>query len=124
MVLNIDVTPTLLSLAGVPVPESMQGRDLSPLLAGKAVPWRDEFFYELRFPHPTIPMCEGVRTAEYMYWRYLNVDHDVEWMYDLKKDPYEVNNLAADPAQTARLAEMRTKVDGYRKTLAATPPQQ
>jgi arylsulfatase A-like enzyme len=124
MVLNIDLAPTMLSLAGVEVPASMQGRDLSPLLAGKSIPWRDEFFYEHRFTHMKIPMSEGVRTSEFIYWRYLNVDHDVEWMFDLNKDPYEVNNLANDPAHAARLAELRTKVDGYRKTLAPVAAQQ
>jgi arylsulfatase A-like enzyme len=124
MVLNIDVAPTLLSLAGVAIPESMQGRDLSPLLAGKSVAWRDEFFYEHRFPHPTIPMSEGVRTAEFMYWRYLNVDHDVEWLFDLKKDPYETHNLAADPGQEVRIAEMRGKVVGYRTSLGPAVARQ
>ena len=51
MVLNIDLAPTVLSAAGLPVPNGMQGRDLAPLYLAEEPPvWREDFLYE----HPTI----------------------------------------------------------------------
>jgi arylsulfatase A-like enzyme len=124
MALNIDLAPTMLSLAGVPIPPGVQGRDLTPLLAGNEVPWRSEFFYEHRFKHPGIPMSEGVRTGEYVYWRYLNVDRDAEWLFDLRRDPRQTRNLAADPALAAKLAVLRGTVESYRTSLGPPAPRE
>lgn len=44
--LNIDIAPTLLGLAGVPIPERMHGRSLLPLLKSRTASWRDHFIYE------------------------------------------------------------------------------
>ncbi|MEM1109995.1 MAG: sulfatase-like hydrolase/transferase [Planctomycetota bacterium] len=76
LVLSIDIAPTLLSLGDVSVPDSMQGRDLTPLLHGKDVVWRDAAFGENLWS--TIfgnPRCETVRTAEYRYIRYFANDN-------------------------------------------------
>ena len=66
MVLNIDLAPTMLSSAGVPIPDSMQGRDLTPLLRGQEIPSRDDWYYEHTYStQPSrrpIVKCEGVRT--------------------------------------------------------------
>jgi len=117
MALNIDIAPTLLSLACVDVPKSMQGLDLTPLVRGEHPAWRQEFFYEHHFKHPGIPMSDGVRTGRYVYWRYLNVDHDAEWLFDLQGDPTETKNLV-DAAPTAPiLAALRAKTTAYGDSL-------
>jgi len=116
MVLNIDIAPTLLALANVPIPQMMQGQDLSPLLRAPAQ-WRTEFFYEHLYPHKDIPKSEGVRTARYMYWKYLDVTHDAEWLYDLERDAYETKNLAGDATYAQIIANLREKTDEYRQTL-------
>jgi arylsulfatase A-like enzyme len=118
MVLNIDIAPTLLALANVPIPGSMQGQDLTPLTRGQPAPnWRQEFFYEHLYPHKDIPKSEGVRTARYMYWKYLDVDHDAEWLFDLNADPYEMRNLAAQTNNATVLAELREKTVRFRDSL-------
>ena len=49
--LNIDLAPTILGAAGIPIPEKMMGRDMSQLyLSPESTDWRDEFFYE----HPMV----------------------------------------------------------------------
>ena len=111
IVLNIDVAPTIVAAAGLPVPNVMQGRDVSPLyLADKAPPWRDEFFYE----HPTItsrdriPASQGVvrRDWKYVYWP----EFEYEQLFDLTKDGRELRNLASEPTAAARLAAARQKL--------------
>jgi arylsulfatase A-like enzyme len=107
--LNIDIAPTILELAGVPVPESIQGRSLVPLLRGQPVEWRSEFFYEHPFEHPRIPMSEGVRGPRFKYVRYTSLDPVVEELYDLERDPREEHNLAGDPSMADRLKQQRIK---------------
>jgi arylsulfatase A-like enzyme len=98
MALNIDVAPTLLDLAGLPVPAAMNGRSLAPLLRGESPPWRTEWFYE----HPPlgkiIPEIEGLRTRRAMYARYPQSDPVFEELYDLASDPHQTTNLAASDA--------------------------
>ena len=61
MALNIDVAPTVLSAAGMTVPEVMQGRNLAPLYLSRTSPaWRDEFFYE----HPTITSRDRIPSSQ------------------------------------------------------------
>ncbi|MEM6883430.1 MAG: sulfatase-like hydrolase/transferase [Verrucomicrobiota bacterium] len=76
LALSIDVAPTILSLAGIEIPDTMQGSDLTSLMRGGDVVWRDAAFGENLWS--TIfgnPRCETVRTAEYRYIRYFKNDN-------------------------------------------------
>jgi arylsulfatase A-like enzyme len=98
MALSIDLAPTMLALAGVPVPDSMQGRDLGPLVRGKGIEWRDDWYYEhtyARLPQHPIPRCEGVRTERWKYTRYTDFNPPYEQLFDLDADPSEQKDLAA-----------------------------
>jgi arylsulfatase len=115
-VLNVDVAPAILSAAGIPAPAGMQGRDFAPLYLSASPPnWRDEFYYE----HPVvtnrerIPSSEAVvrKDVKYIYWP----DWGYEELYDLKKDPLEEHNLAGDPSEASRLAELRGKLEQMRR---------
>ena len=70
MALSIDLAPTMLALAGVAVPDAMQGRDLGPLVSGKAVDWRRDWYYEHVYntkpPRRPIVKCEGVRAERHI----------------------------------------------------------
>ena len=114
LALNIDVAPTVVAAAGLPLPAAMQGRDLGPLYLSPTSPsWRGEFFYE----HPTItsrdriPSSVGVirRDAKYVYWP----EFDYEQMFDLTRDPLEMRNLAPDPAHAERRAAMRGRLQRW-----------
>ena len=109
-VLNVDLAPTILAAAGIKPPATMQGRDISPLyLAAEKPPWREEFFYELSLPNnkDKIPACEALvrKDMKYMLWP----DFDREQLFDLKTDPFEENDIIADPSQQKTLAEMRSR---------------
>ena len=112
MVLNIDVAPTFLDLAGLPVPSEMQGRSWRPLLAGKPADWRKsflvEYFRENRFP--STPTIVGVRTADAKLVKYPGHEEWTE-LFDLAHDPYETRNLANDPAHKDLLARMQAEFD-------------
>jgi arylsulfatase A-like enzyme len=102
-VANIDLAPTFLDLAGVAVPDWMQGRSLVPLLRGEApADWRTSVYYRY-YDDPGYHDTRahyGVRTATHKlihYWR-----KDAWEMYDLAADPHELHNLLFDPAEAAR----------------------
>jgi arylsulfatase A-like enzyme len=112
MVLNIDVAPTILSLAGLEIPAGMQGKDLTPLYTGQpdAARWRDEFYYEHTIEIPTIPPSLAVVTADYKYITYPELESGFEEFYDLKGDPLEKRNLINDPAQQETIRQFRTRL--------------
>lgn len=110
LVSHLDLPPTLLELAGVPVPAAMQGRSLLPLLRGEAPAWREELFTEHLWDHPRLPRTEGLRTERWKYIRYL--EHpEYEELYDLEADPHEARNLAGAPEHAGRLADLRARCD-------------
>ena len=111
MVLNIDIAPTLLALAGLPAPEGCQGRSLVPLLGAEPVHWRRDFLCEHHFAHPGIPKSEGLRTEKWKYFRYYEEEPPYEALYDLETDPGERTNLAADPAAAQQLQSLRARCD-------------
>ena len=110
LTLNLDFAPTLLELAGVPVPAGMQGRSLAPLLNGtRPADWRTDFFYEHHYGPNIIPPSEGIRTERWAYLRWLAPNPESEELYDVQADPLEQRNLAADPAYTATLDALRAQ---------------
>jgi arylsulfatase len=106
--LNVDLAPTILSAAGLAVPDAMQGRDLAPLYLATLPPaWRNEFFYEHPVFSSRIPTSQALvrRDWKYFYWP----DFSTEQLFGLEADPVEENDRVGDPAQAARLLEMRTR---------------
>ena len=116
MSLNIDIAPTLLSIAGIQAPP-MQGRNLYPLIQGQSRDWRHGFFYEHTFTNGWIPQTEGIRTENWKYTRYTDTDPMFEELFDLEADPLEERNLAADPALQDRLEGMRKRWQTWRESL-------
>lgn len=115
MSLNIDIAPTLLSIAGLNAPQ-MQGRDLYPLIQGQTGDWRHEFFYEHTFTNGWIPQTEGIRSETWKYTRYTDTDPTFEELFDLSADPLEEHNLAADPARKSQLEQMRARWQRWRES--------
>ena len=104
LVLNIDLAPTLMELAGVTAPNTMQGRSLVPLLEGKRPVWRDSFLIEYYsdrvFPRVLQMGYKAVRNGRWKYIHYLELE-GMDELYDLKTDPYELKNLI-DETRAAR----------------------
>ncbi len=113
MALNIDLAPTLLELAGVPGPGAMQGRSLVPLLRGQRVPWRDSFLIEYYsdkvFPRIVNMGYQAVRTEGWKYLHYTELA-GMDELYDLRADPYEMNNCINDPAAQEKLKQLKAEL--------------
>jgi arylsulfatase A-like enzyme len=121
-VVNIDNAPTALDLAGVSIPEDMQGKSLFPILKGTPPSdWRTSMYYhyyEFGPPHWVFPHY-GIRTSRYKLISYYTVN---EWeLFDLEKDPDEMENLfewsgyKVNPAYETVLNELVGHLEQLRK---------
>lgn len=123
MALSVDVAPTLLDLAGVKTPPTMQGRSLVPVLGGKTpADWPDTFLYEYfrEEPYP-IPTITAVRTPR---WKLVTYPETGELeLYDLQADPHELENVAGDSKHAAKLAEMKSLLEAQKKATGFRMPQ-
>ena len=112
MALNIDIAPTILDFAQLPVPKGVQGKSLRPLLATDPEKWRKEWFYSHYFQGEgkyKIPPSEGIRTERWKYIRYLESTPLREELYDIVRDPLEEHNLADLAEHAGRLDELRKR---------------
>lgn len=110
--LNLDLAPTALDLAGVPVPAQMQGLSLAKLLRGQPATPRDAFLYEYDEESflPVVPDILAVRTGSRKYVTYPGRPSDIE-LYDLLSDPNEMRNLAGRPEWAAEQVDLRQRLD-------------
>lgn len=113
MVQNIDYAPTFLDLAGVEVPEDIQGVSLLPLLRNSEGPeqWRDAIYYHFyEYPAEHMAMRHyGVRDGRYKLIHFYNRLNQWE-LYDLQADPHEMNNIYGQPGTEEITASMRAKL--------------
>ena len=120
LVQNIDYAPTFLDFAGVEIPVEIQGKSMKPLLIDdKNKEWRDAVYYHYyEFPNEhAVKKHYGVRTDRYKLIHFYN-DIDVWELYDLEKDPEEMNNLLGQKEYAEvqnnlklRLAELQVEYD-------------
>jgi arylsulfatase A-like enzyme len=116
MVLNIDIAPTVLGLAGAKVPAAMHGRSLVPLFENPTAEWRKDWLYEyFEFPGPhSVRKNRGVRTERYKYIHYFEAPEEFE-LYDLEKDPEERHNLYGKKEYDEVLKTLQKRLDELRR---------
>ena len=111
LVQNIDFAPTMLDIAGVKIPEWMQGLSLKPILTGKQTELlRKELYYryyEYPIDHYVIPHL-GIREKQYKLI-YFYTAHEWEF-YDLRNDPKEQKNLIRNAKYHAEINRMKMKL--------------
>ena len=119
---NLDYAETFLSIAGVDVPDDMQGHSLVPLLRGESPDdWRNSIYYhyyEAGGEH-RVPAHEGVRDERYKLINFYR-DDGVN-LFDLKTDPTEMKNVAGDKDYQDILAAMHKKLVTKRKQYDLPP---
>jgi arylsulfatase A-like enzyme len=124
-VLNEDFAETFLDYAGAPIPPDMQGRSIRPVLEGGGVTpadWRKSMYYhyyEFPQPHHVQPHI-GVRTDRYKLIEYYGTG---EWeLFDLAKDPHELNSVYGDNNYTAVQEQMKAELQRLRTELKDNDP--
>jgi len=122
LVLNLDFAPTFLDFAGVAKPADMQGWPIRRLLRGKTPrDWRTSTYYHY-YEYPAVHSVKrhyGVRTKQY---KLIHFYHDIdEWeLYDLEKDPNELNNVYDNLAYADVVKELKAELKQLRKKFKDT----
>ncbi|HEX5653990.1 MAG TPA: sulfatase [Chitinophagaceae bacterium] len=117
VIMNVDLAPTFLELAGVKKPLQMQGYSFAGLLKARKMAWqRDKVFYEYYWEaaFPQTPTTFAVRSDRYKYIYYNGV-WDINELFDLQNDPYEMNNLIRDTAYRKLGLQLKTELFNWLK---------
>ena len=130
LVTNIDFAPTMLDIAGVKIPATMQGRSLLPLVERKEIKWCESIFTENNFTSHFMPALsnagdqrqkvlersvrsKSVRTKRWKYIRYFEQRPVIEELFDIQNDPIEAFNLAEKPEYSNILVPLRKLCDDW-----------
>ena len=121
LVQNIDLGPTFLTAAGLPVPDEVHGIPMQPVLAGE-IPdtWRKDILYRYfdggtlqnRGPY-NMPRHEGVRDSRYKLISFY--DHDAWEFYDLQRDPQELQNRYKDPTAQPEIERLKGRLEALKR---------
>ena len=122
IVSNIDFAPTILEMAGVPIPEKVQGSSFFSNLKGEtASDWRQSMYYhyyEYPYYHRVQPHY-GIRNQRYkLIHFYYSMD---AWeFYDLKNDPSEMTNLIKSPSHATLIEDLKLELYQLKKSYGNT----
>ncbi|MHC4743219.1 MAG: sulfatase family protein, partial [Planctomycetota bacterium] len=110
IITNVDFAPTFLDCAGIAKPPEMQGRSFLANLAGKTpANWPVSMYYRYWMGASGVPAHYGVRTKRYKLIRYYESPSGWE-LYDMEKDPLEINNVYDDPAYADAVDKMKIEL--------------
>ena len=122
MVLNLDFAPTFLEFAGCEIPVDMQGESFRSILRDRIpADWRTSVYYHY-YEYPAVHMVKrhyGVRTERYKLIHFY-YDIDAWELYDLEKDPNELNNLYDNPGYSEIVAELKAELKSLRNRYGDT----
>ncbi|QJD84986.1 sulfatase-like hydrolase/transferase [Cohnella herbarum] len=118
---TVDLLPTCMEAAGLPIPQAVDGRSLFPLLDGTAASWRQEVFAEWDFQYYHArrqlglnpDQCKAVMVRN-KRWKYVHYSDQPCELYDLENDSDEFNNLADDPQNRSLVHELQLKILDWR----------
>jgi arylsulfatase A-like enzyme len=134
IILNLDFAPLFLDLAGIPIPDSFQGRSFRDLWRGETPPdWQQSMYYRywMHKAHHNVYAHYGIRTKRYKLIYYyadalgqlgaVDETYEPEWeLFDLELDPYELTNLYHDPAYGNVVNELKDELHCMQITVGDT----
>ncbi len=123
IVLNLDFAPTFLDFAGIKVPSEMQGMSLRPLLEGTNTDWRTAMYYHY-YEYPgahSVKRHYGIRTKQYKLMHFYN-DIDQWELYDLEKDPLEMDNIYKNEEYKGAIKELKDELSLLMKKYREAAP--
>jgi arylsulfatase A-like enzyme len=104
----LDIFPTLCELSGTEIPASVEGKSMVPLIQDPARKNRETLYFAFR------GFQRGVRDEQYKLVEYVvQGEHNMTQLFDLVNDPWEMNNLAEDPAYADVLSQLRAEMIRY-----------
>jgi arylsulfatase A-like enzyme len=106
---NLDIAPTLLDVAGISIPDDMQGKSLREIWKNNDTEWRDAIYYHYYEKGFGASPHYGVRTDRYKLIHFYDVVDSWEF-YDLETDPYEMENLYNDPGYEQQIRQLSDKL--------------
>jgi len=113
LALATDIAPTMIELAGGKPGPHVQGRSLVPLIKGSARKWRQsfliEYFNESAWPWIVGMTYKAVRTERHKLIHWVHKE-GVDELYDLERDPFEINNAIGDPAYADVVKSLRKEL--------------
>lgn len=117
LVLNIDIAPTFITLAGGEPNEAIEGASLLSLMKGKdPADWRTSFLMEYYtdtvWPRMLNLGYKGIRNERYKYIQYTDLE-GMDEFYDLEKDPYELNNAINNEDYHNTILKMKNMIPSY-----------
>ena len=120
IVSTVDMMPTLLGLSDIPVPEVVEGMDLSDVFLGTSNEQREAaFLFNVHKDGGPGTDWRGIRTKKWVYARHYRAD----WvLYDLENDPYELNNLVDDENFSDVKEELKQRLEAMRIGLGESLP--
>lgn len=112
---NMDMAPTILSLAGLPIPDNMDGKNLMPLLDKPNTEIRRSLLLtQIWGPRETHALAVVTARWKYIYWMYGGRDiAPAEELYNMEADRYELTNEATNPLHKEDLRQMQVLYDKY-----------
>lgn len=123
LVANVDIAPTIYDLVGLSIPPGVDGRSLVPLVR-ETGDWRDalliEFWGELDEEDENAVPFLAVHTGRYVY---VETAGDRPELYDLKEDPYQLQNQADNPDYAEVLAGLKERLDEEKAQVEPPPPR-
>jgi len=99
-----DIMPTVLEMAGVEVPDTVEGQSLLPLMRGEAVPWRPYLHVECAAPPANHALTDG--REKYVWF----AEDGREQFFGLSADPTECHHLSADPEAVEQMTRWRDRL--------------
>jgi arylsulfatase A-like enzyme len=124
LVLNVDLMPTILEWAGLPMPANLHGHSLLPLMRGEAQGWRSSFLYEAPQPELGVWPNLAVRTDR---WKYIETFAEAApsdetppvftELYDLQADPHEMSNRIMAPEYREVKERLKAELERHRHSL-------
>ena len=117
LVSNLDFARTFLDIAGAEAHPSMQGKSLLPLMEGKEIAWRKYHYYHY-YEYPgwhSVRRHEGVYDGRYKLIHFYDLG---EWeLFDMKKDPMELNSVYHNPSYATVLNRMKKALENKKEEL-------
>ena len=138
IVLNVDFAPTFLDFADIEVPDAMQGASFRPLVEGnRPDDWQTAMYYRywMHLSGHNVYAHYGIRTLRHKLIYYYadglsqpgakDDPRPPEWeLFDLEKDPGEMNNVYADPAYADVVKELRLELRRLQEGVGDEPHEQ